>query len=62
MYRNIDIFLCRVCMSGDVKCQEDLVLNASGICGKVAVEEKVVIPRYCGIFKGDGGGVCHTVA
>jgi hypothetical protein len=23
-------FLCRVCMSGDVKCQEDLVLNAGG--------------------------------
>ncbi len=49
-------------MSGDVKCQEDLVLDTSGICGKVAMEEEVVVPRYCGIFKGDGGGVHCTVA
>jgi hypothetical protein len=34
-------------MSSDVKCHKDLVLNAGGIlCGKVAVEEEVVVPRY----------------
>ncbi len=44
-------------MSGDIKCQEDHVLDAGGICGKVVVEEEVVVPIYCGIFKGNGGGV-----
>jgi hypothetical protein len=29
-------------MSGEVECQEDFVLDAGGICGKVAVEERAL--------------------
>ncbi len=40
-------------MKGDTECQEDLVLYASSICGKVTVEEEVAVPEHCGILKGD---------
>ncbi len=54
--------LCRVvCRGGDIKRLEDLVLNASSVSGRASVEEEVVIPGHCGILKGDGGRVDHTV-
>jgi hypothetical protein len=54
--------LCRVvCRGGDIKCLEDLVLNASSVSGRVSVEKEVIIPGHCGILEGVGGRVNRTV-
>jgi hypothetical protein len=43
---------------GDAKCQEDLVLHASIICGAVVVKEEVTV---LGILTGDVGEISCTV-
>ena len=46
--------LCRVvCREGDIKCLEDLVLNASSVCVRASVEEEVVMPGHCSILEGN---------
>ena len=48
-------------MQGNTECLEDLVLYASSIYGRVAMEEEIAVPGHYNVLKGNGGGIHHTV-
>lgn len=60
----MDICICEYYvegMQGNTECLEDLVLYASSIYGRVAMEEEIAVPGHYNVLKGNGGGIHHTV-